>query len=154
MSEDSQISIHTLTPSDLPEVCKRLWDFANRIGHRGRNYFVDNKFILSWTDWLRAGIGFGWVARDQEGHMVGILTAMLGPEPLGNGLVAQEIFMDADPETNCMLKMFSLFEQYARDRGCIYVASGYPPGEVGERQARFLAAKRYSPMETWCIKEL
>lgn len=119
-------------------------------------FSTQEEFVDVWGSLLDSGAAF-MVLAEEDGRLVGILGALVGPRIYWASLGAQEAFWWVTPEYRGKMlgiRMLKMFEDEARRQGCKVAGAGHKTFFMAEEMSGLYKRLGYSSLETIYQKEL
>ena len=129
------------TVEDVPKILPCGVQYTNKI----KDMPLDaDHWLGTWREFIDAGTGVIYLAEDDNGFIVGGIGGICYPCLLTNRKTAVELFWYTDDEHRGEgVKLYNLFEQWARDEGCERMAMIYLPDSMPAKLDIFYRRKGY-----------
>lgn len=144
--------IRAATVEDLPRCSQSAQEFYESAPSLGS--FELDRFITMWTMLLGNGSGVIFLLLDGE-VIVGAIGGVAYPDTYTANLMATEFFWFVGKASRGQgVRLYRLFEQWARDRGCAQIRMVHLLDLMPEKVARFYDRAGFKPLEVHYAKEL
>lgn len=148
------ITFGKITVETLPEVREIGEAFTKSVNYPGG--FSYEAFRTTWEAALQYDLGAIFCARD-EGRVVGLFGANFITDPFSGKFTASEAFWFVVPEarnSSIALRLFRMFEDESKLRGCQRSLMIHLHGEFSEALRGFYERRGYAVIETIYGKQL
>lgn len=148
------MTIRSITPEEIQLIAEVVG--GPHLEEHGQGKFDSDRAVTWWSNLMKHANGVIFVAED-NGRMIGGISAFLCPDPYREGLIAQEGFWYVKPEyrhTRTGIKLFMRFEQWAHDNHVNEIRVGCMHGPHHASIEKYFISKGYAPFESHYAKGL
>lgn len=116
--------------------------------------FELDRFVAMWTALLGNGMGVIFLALEGE-QIVGALGGVSYPDQYSEKVIATEFFWHLNKSSRGGgVRLYKLFEDWARERGCNQIRMGYLVDSMPSKVATFYERMGFKPLEVHYAKDL
>jgi GNAT superfamily N-acetyltransferase len=144
--------IYSATKADLPKILECSLEYTQAMPNNVK--LNPDHLISSWERLLDLGIGVIYLA-EENGEVIGGIGGVRHAELFTGNMTAVEMFWYMkEGKRGTGIKLFKMFEQWAKDNQCARVAMIYLPFSMPEKLDRFYTKNGYTLLEMHYEKEL